>query len=640
MSANQRIDKSTSIVPTTGVISEEPLEVDEQDIGDLSNINTAWNQSSSTFFSFEHERSRGPTPASSQLNLGLSQGRHYTPPALAKKPSGSSSKSGSPLPPPHSIETRLVPKRSASEKRLNSPSSPTVNKVPRPDGLVRSQTLPRTPSLAAALKDSKIAKVGTAFDGLTVDLDIVKKIRRWIVAIAVVDFDLDMGPVLSGVYPPLSLTPSEGENIAFASFPDSSQFDQGSQTHSFRIRESGISNTSDTCPVARPFSEDGFLYGFAHFTQQRDESSKRGYLQRSSVILTHRQLPAFFTSMVSVFGPLYHTHGLPMLEAACHNIAVWPDPTPGRTVELGFLGSVLHLEIPHSINEQQSTETSSFHEAYDPKRHILGSSAPLQPPPILLFEASLSNLWSIWECLILCEPILIFGNSPAQTSQAVWWLRDLLRPIPLTGDIRPYFTVQDGDHTALVNKLPPKSGTLLGVTNPFFEKSCTHWPHMLCLGRKTTHKVPNAAGPVPGWKTKTHRRYISKDKALLKTMEDSCISDDRSKMTASLQLRRHFYSRTTAVLTPLARYLNTLIPSPAELTTARSTNANQRMRLKPFNSDHFFASLKKHGSTLPFKSNSKRTEFYERWLKTPAFGLWLAQQESIVQDVLLKDQII
>lgn len=53
---------------------------------------------------------------------------------------------------------------------------------------------------------------------------------------------------------------------------------------------------------------------------------------------------------------------------------------------------------------------------------------------------------------------------------------------------------------------------------------------------------------------------------------------------------------------------------------------------------------------LPFKSSSKKTEFYERyvvyflicfvpiylfrWLKSPAFGTWLAQQEQIVQAVL------
>jgi hypothetical protein len=96
------------------------------------------------------------------------------------------------------------------------------------------------------------------------------------------------------------------------------------------------------------------------------------------------------------------------------------------------------------------------------------------------------------------------------TSQAVWWLRDLIRPvrylgdflicalnilnpsllirlaqIPLAGDIRPYFTIHDKDHSFLVNKAPPKAGLVIGVTNPFFEKSCAHWPHVLSVGRKS-----------------------------------------------------------------------------------------------------------------------------------------------------------
>ncbi|KAJ3514657.1 hypothetical protein NLJ89_g2253 [Agrocybe chaxingu] len=436
-----------------------------------------------------------------------------------------------------------------------------------------------------------------------------------------------------------------------------------------------------------------------------------------TVILTQHQYPSLFSSLVGQFGPLFAAHGTPMLEAACHNIATWPDPTPGQTLELGFLGAVLHVEIPHSIDVQQVTETSSFNEKYDPRLHILATTAPFIPPPILLFESSLANLWSIWECLVLCEPILVFGTSPAQTSQAIWWLRDLLRPLPLSGDIRPYFTMQDSDHSQLVNKLRPKPGLLLGVTNPFFEKSCVHWPHVLSLGRRipTSNNSPRQnspsvgapAGPTPGWKTKTHKRYISKDRALLKQLEIAVRGDDRAKMDASLALRRHFCSRSTQLITPLARYLNTLIPSPTEVKRARdassyipshassyslnvpsttnsssssltrpspsltpassstllspevtsplsattptqrrqnqSTNSfasvmnagqSQTLRLKSFNNANFFASLKTHGSILPFKSSSKRTEFYERWLKSPAFGAWLAQQEQIVQSVL------
>ena len=47
---------------------------------------------------------------------------------------------------------------------------------------------------------------------------------------------------------------------------------------------------------------------------------------------------------------------------------------------------------------------------------------------------------------------------------------------PLAGDIRPYFTMQDSDSAQFVNKLSPKAGLILGVTYPFFESSCVHWP--------------------------------------------------------------------------------------------------------------------------------------------------------------------
>jgi hypothetical protein len=55
--------------------------------------------------------------------------------------------------------------------------------------------------------------------------------------------------------------------------------------------------------------------------------------------------------------------------------------------------------------------------------------------------------------------------------------------IPFAGDFRPYLTIHDKDHAALVNKLAPKVGLIIGVTNPFIAKSCSHWPHRLSVGR-------------------------------------------------------------------------------------------------------------------------------------------------------------
>jgi hypothetical protein len=157
------------------------------------------------------------------------------------------------------------------------------------------------------------------------------------------------------------------------------------------------------------------------------------------------------------------------------------------------------------------------------------------------------------------------------------------------------------------------------------------------------------AGPTPGWKTKTHKRFVSKDRLLLKQLEEALLGSEKTsaytdhsvslivkrevEVEASLNLRRHFCLRTAALLVPLNRYVTTLIPSPAESASAQSSSG-QSLRMKPFSTASFLASLKANGSPLPFRSTSKRKEFYERWLKTPAFGLWLGRQEDIVQRVL------
>jgi hypothetical protein len=155
------------------------------------------------------------------------------------------------------------------------------------------------------------------------------------------------------------------------------------------------------------------------------------------------------------------------------------------------------------------------------------------------------------------------------------------------------------------------------------------------------------AGPEPGWKTRTHKRYVSKDRPLLRRLEDVCATgSERDRpffllfrrlntheptgLAASLDLRRHFHARTTELLVPLARYLHTLIPTPAERAAAPSSAP---LRMRAFNTPAFLASLTT-GAALPFRSTARRKEFYERWLRTPTFGVWLGLQEGIVQGVL------
>lgn len=147
-------------------------------------------------------------------------------------------------------------------------------------------------------------------------------------------------------------------------------------------------------------------------------------------------------------------------------------------------------------------------------------------------------------------------------------------------------------------------------------------------------------GPPPGWRT-PHKRYISKDHSLLKRLEASLHSGDReAKYKASALLRQHFHARTTAILVPLNRYMTSLIPtlSHSSLSALSNPPSSRLPRIASFNRDKFFASLKTHGSPLPFKSAAKQQEFYQRWINTNAFSAWLMREEKII-NVILADKV-
>ena len=144
-------------------------------------------------------------------------------------------------------------------------------------------------------------------------------------------------------------------------------------------------------------------------------------------------------------------------------------------------------------------------------------------------------------------------------------------------------------------------------------------------------------GPPPGWKT-PHKRYISKDRNLIKRLEASLHSGDReAKYKASSLLRQHFHARTTAILVPLNRYLTSLIPTSLKLSVSTPSNlrSSGSPRIASFNRDKFFASLMTYGSPLPFKSAAKQQEFYQRWINTNAFSAWLMREEKIVNAILV-----
>lgn len=70
--------------------------------------------------------------------------------------------------------------RKKSLGQLNSPSSPTLSKFTRPTALTRSQTLPRVYQFEPKPK-ARISEL----DGLETIPEVLEKIRRWILGIAI-----------------------------------------------------------------------------------------------------------------------------------------------------------------------------------------------------------------------------------------------------------------------------------------------------------------------------------------------------------------------------------------------------------------------------------------------------------------------
>ena len=199
---------------------------------------------------------------------------------------------------------------------------------------------------------------------------------------------------------------------------------------------------------------------------------------------------------------------------------------------------------------------------------------------------------------------------------------------------------------------------MIGTTNPFLYGECKHWPHIISLGTEATSKAPrNSPGPTPGFKT-THRRYISKDRVLLKELENALRAGvtRKERLRISNLLRQHFASRANGLLVPLNRYLTSLIPTPnsspaipaqvpepsrsttqagrTDVASGKNPASVPAQRMAAFNPSDMLASLQRYGSPLQWKSTARRKEFYERWLRTNAFSAWLMREEGIVTRVL------
>ncbi|RIB02190.1 hypothetical protein C2G38_901698 [Gigaspora rosea] len=459
------------------------------------------------------------------------------------------------------------------------------------------------------------------------------------VCFCVVNFDLELGQAMDSMYPPSELGEEEKKSVCFSAFPDSNSFDVGETVFNFRIRcsKSGLA-------ASGPTADAGFLYGYVFFRQKKDPRIKRGYFQRSLVLLSQHPYVGLFSRVVSILGPAYFEVGNPMLEAACHDIASWKSPSPSKLIDLPFLGNVIQVEIPQP-NKPQLLETCPFDMAnYRPDLQILASLPPTSM--FTHFRDMIKDLWLCWELMLFAEPIVLMAPDPKICSESVLELMDIINPIPYCGDYRPYFTIQDLDFKSFVTKNKPPSNVIIGVTNPFFIKALAHWPNLVRVGkprvRKTTDNSwrgshASSLDFVQGVKSK-RKSVIAKDKAILKRLAEAVARGYPPDYLLNNILRRYFVDLTEKFLVPLNRYFSTLIPFHITLSSSQ-----EPPQLKPFKTDSFLKSLQEHGPQIPFKTKKFQTNttetylnFYTQFLKCGNFATWLRQRTIEAQNELRK----
>ncbi|EAR85516.2 polarity axis stabilization protein (macronuclear) [Tetrahymena thermophila SB210] len=168
------------------------------------------------------------------------------------------------------------------------------------------------------------------------------KIAGWIVGIAIVEFDVDLGQVVKHLYPQDCLNQNEQKAISHMSFPDSNSFTkaEGSSQYIFRVKR----QVKDI--------ENRFCFGFTYFQQKKDNAIQRGYKQQSVVIFTNYPFIRFFNQISEIVGK--HTFNNPdnldiIINQALMDISEWPEPENNKAYSLLFLGEIINLEIPRHV---------------------------------------------------------------------------------------------------------------------------------------------------------------------------------------------------------------------------------------------------------------------------------------------------
>uniref|UniRef100_A0A182NHE4 UDENN domain-containing protein n=1 Tax=Anopheles dirus TaxID=7168 RepID=A0A182NHE4_9DIPT len=502
------------------------------------------------------------------------------------------------------------------------------------------------------------------------------RFSEWLHCLCVVTFDLELGQAMELIYPKhVTLTEQEKMNICYLAFPDSNSGCMGDSQFHIRLRVSSGSENSTLPEGLQEFNchcmpvhraDPGHFWGFVYFRQIKDATLKRGYFQKSLVLLTRLPFINLFYELCGVIAPAYFSSGEPTLEAVCDSVCKWPSPLSDEPLQLHLLGNVYEVAIPKQ-NGKYSGLVSPVDSLYPANKPGANGRPPNQTRTISSvheidifrsLQLFLPHVHLLWELVLTGEPIIVTGTSPTDCAHMVQSLTSLISPLAYCAESRPYFTIHDTEFKEFTQNKHGHPAIILGVTNPFFAKTLQHWPHTIRLQDSTeaqlqrqqraatpstgTAKSGNDAGggglpsegsatlsrlskikqithklldSSPGLYTQ-YKPFVQKDKAFIKKILLG-LKTDRPLSVQSALLRRHLLELTQSFMIPLERYMASLMPLQKDISPFRSAPQPH-----PFKQEDFLATLEEFGPQLTSTCKGDWEGLYRRFFSSPNFKGW------------------
>ncbi|XP_076578862.1 protein DENND6B isoform X1 [Chaetodon auriga] len=460
------------------------------------------------------------------------------------------------------------------------------------------------------------------------------RFSSWIECACVVTFDLELGQAIELMFPhDVKLTEKEKTSICYLSFPDSYSGCLGDTQFSFRLRQSVGRRASrfredvyNRDAPATLQTEASHFFGYVYFRQVKDVSVKRGYFQKSLVLISRLPYTHLFHSLLQIVAPEFFEKLEPCLEAVCNEIDQWPSPVPGLTLNLPVMGVVLQVRIPSKTDKPGGSPVrQTAREDLLPAPTLLPSIHELDL--FRCFQSVLIHLQILWELMLLGEPLVVMAPSPTISSETVLALVSSISPLKFCCDFRPYFTIHDTEFREYTTRTQAPPNVVLGVTNPFFIKTFQNWPHVVRLGEiKMAGDLPKQVKVKKLSKLKTldtkpgiytaYKTFLHKDKILIKRLLKG-IQRKRPSEVQSAILRRHLLELTQSFIIPLERYMASLMPLQRSVTPWKTPP-----QIRPFSQDEFMSTLDQTGPQLTSVLKGDWMGLYRKFFRSPNFDGW------------------